>query len=252
MIDNPWFYAAAIPGVLITGISKGGFGGGLGVLAVPMMALVIDPILAAAIMLPILCVMDIIGAVVYRKSIDWPNLRILVPAAVIGIAIGTASFRYLDSSAIRLMVGLLAVGFAADYWLRRRFRPGETTGRDPIKGGLWGSLAGLTSFLAHAGGPPASVYLLPQRMHRTLFVGTTVYFFIIVNYVKLIPYAWLGQLSVANLSMTAVLLPLAPIGMLMGIWLHKRVSDTLFYGICYVLLVATGVKLLWDGVTGLA
>ena len=251
MIVDPWFYAAAVPGVLITGISKGGFGGGLGVLAVPMMALVIDPILAAAIMLPILCVMDIIGAVAYRRSIDWANLRILVPAAIIGIGIGTASFRYLDASAIRILVGVVAVGFAADYWLRRRSATEEPSSRDPIKGGFWGSVAGFTSFLAHAGGAPASVYLLPQRLNRTLFVGTTVYFFIIVNYVKLIPYAWLGQLSVANLSTTAVLLPLAPVGMVMGIWLHKRVSDGLFYRICYILLAATGVKLLWDGVTGL-
>ena len=251
MIDNPWFYALAIPGVLITGISKGGFGGGLGVLAVPMMALVIDPVLAAAIMLPILCVMDVIGAVAYRKSIDWLNLRILVPAAVIGIALGTASFRYLDASAIRLMVGTLAVGFAADHWLRRRARSGEPQQRSALKGGFWGSVAGFTSFLAHSGGPPASVYLLPQRLDRTLFVGTTVYFFIIVNYVKLIPYAWLGQLSATNLTVTAVLLPLAPVGMLLGIWLHKHVSDTLFYRICYVLLAATGVKLLWDGFTGL-
>ncbi len=251
MIDNPWFYAAAIPGVLITGISKGGFGGGLGVLAVPMMALVIDPILAAAIMLPILCVMDIIGAVAYRRSIDWRNLYILVPAALVGIAIGTASFRYLDAAAIRLMVGLLAVGFAADHWLRRRSTASDPSGRSLTKGGLWGGIAGFTSFLAHSGGPPVSVYLLPQRLHRTLFVGTTVYFFIIVNYVKLIPYAWLGQLSAANLAVTAILLPLAPIGMLLGIWLHKLVSEVLFYRICYVLLAATGVKLLWDGVTGL-
>lgn len=251
MIDNPWFYAAAVPGVLITGISKGGFGGGLGVLAVPMMALVIDPVLAAAIMLPILCVMDIIGAVVYRRSIHWPNLRILVPAAVIGIAVGAVSFRYLDASAIRLMVGLLAVGFAADHWLRRRSVAGEPARPDALKGGFWGSVAGFTSFLAHSGGPPASVYLLPQRLDRTLFVGTTVYFFIIVNYVKLIPYAWLGQLSVANLAVTAILLPLAPIGMALGIWMHRHVSDVLFYRICYGLLAATGVKLLWDGVSGL-
>lgn len=251
MIDNPWFYAAAIPGVLITGISKGGFGGGLGVLAVPMMALVIDPVLAAAIMLPILCAMDIIGAIAYRRSIDWANLRTLVPAALIGIAIGTASFRYLDAAAIRLLVGVLAVGFAADHWLRRRSATADPQGRSTLKGGFWGSIAGFTSFLAHSGGPPVSVYLLPQRLNRTLFVGTTVYFFIIVNYVKLIPYAWLGQLSLANLTVTAVLLPLAPIGMLLGIWLHKRVSDALFYQICYVLLAATGMKLLWDGVTGL-
>ena len=251
MIDNPWFYAAAIPGVLITGISKGGFGGGLGVLAVPMMALVIDPVLAAAIMLPILCAMDIIGAVAYRRSIDWRNLRILVPAALVGIAIGTASFRYLDAAAIRLLVGTLAVGFAADHWLRGRLATAEPKGRSATKGGIWGSMAGFTSFLAHAGGPPVSVYLLPQRLNRTLFVGTTVYFFIIVNYVKLIPYAWLGQLSVANLAVTAVLLPLAPIGMLLGLWLHKHVSDTLFYQVCYILLAVTGMKLLWDGVTGL-
>ncbi|NNG03927.1 MAG: sulfite exporter TauE/SafE family protein, partial [Inquilinus sp.] len=119
LIDDPWFYAAALPAVLIAGISKGGFGGGVGLVAVPLMALTVAPPQAAAIMLPILCFMDVFGVWAYRRRWDWRILRIVVPAALIGIAAGAASFRYLNADAIRLMLGLIAVGFTVRYWLRQ-------------------------------------------------------------------------------------------------------------------------------------
>jgi len=246
MIHDPLFYGVAVVAVLITAISKGGFGGGLGVMAVPLMSLVIDPIRAAAILLPILCLMDIFGVWAYRRTWDGANLRILIPAAVVGIAVGTALVRLIDEDFIRVLVGLIAVLFSLDYWIRRGRVSGNVQRLSRAKGGLWGGLAGFTSFLAHAGGPPVSVFLLPQRMDKSVLVGTTAIFFISVNYLKLIPYAYLGQLSAANLRESLVLAPLAPIGIGLGVWLHNRVSEKLFYQVSYVLVFLTGAKLLWD------
>ncbi|MEE8271092.1 MAG: sulfite exporter TauE/SafE family protein [Alphaproteobacteria bacterium] len=250
MIEAPWFYVLAVPAVLIAGISKAGFGGGVGVMAVPLMSLAVAPQQAAAVMLPILCLMDLFGVWAYRRRWDGRNLRIILPGALVGIAIGAATFRHLDAGLVRMLIGLVAVGFALDYWLRPR-AAGPARAADPARGGFWGMVAGFTSFVAHAGGPPISVYLLPQRLDRTLFVGTTVVFFITINYVKLIPYGWLGQLHGGNLTTSLVLAPLAPLGMWLGLALHRRVSDAAFYRICYGLLLATGAKLLYDGVPAL-
>ncbi len=251
MIQDPWFYVAAVPAVLIAGISKGGFGGGVGLVAVPLMALVISPIQAAGIMLPILCMMDLFGIWAYRNRWDSRNLRILLPAALLGIAVGTASFRYLDGDMIRLMLGVMALAFVTRHLLQTDAAArGEARGPDPVRGGFWGVIAGFTTFVAHAGGPPISIYLLPQRLDRTVFVATATVFYITVNYVKLVPYGWLGQLSTENLTTAAVLAPLVPIGMGLGLLLHRRVSDRLFYRICYALLAATGAKLLYDGTSG--
>ena len=245
MIDITLFYIIAVPAVLVTGISKGGFGSGLGVLAVPAMALVVSPVQAAGVMLPILCVMDAVGIWNYRRSWDLPNMKIMVPAAVIGIVVGTLMFDYMNEQAIRLLIGSIALIFALDHWVGRR--QAEPAGTSVIKGGFWSAVAGFTSFVAHAGGPPMSVYLLPQRLDRALFVGTTVVFFTAVNYAKLLPYWWLGQLEAGNLMTSLVLMPLAPIGVWLGIWLRDKISPPIFYETCYVFLAIVGAKLVWDG-----
>lgn len=253
MIDDPLFYVLAVPAILIVGISKGGFGGGLGTLAVPLMALAVAPQQAAAVMLPILCVMDLIAVWTYRRDWDRRNMWIMLPGALAGIAAGGLTFAYMDADMVRILVGALAIGFFAFEVARRWiFAPDRPPQRPSLpRGTFWSAVGGFTSFIAHAGGPPVNIYLLPQRMPKTLYQGTTVVFYFVVNYVKLIPYALLGQLSFGNLSTSAALLPLAPLAMLLGIWLHKRVSDRLFYLICYGLLLVTGCKLLYDGVTGL-
>lgn len=254
MIVDPIFYVLAVPAILIVGISKGGFGGGLGLLGVPVMSLAVAPPIAAAVMLPILCVMDLVGLWAYRRSWDRRNMARLIPAAVLGIAVGAASFRYLDVGAVRLLIGTIAVGFTLDYWTRslRRRETAEPRRPSTAAVGFWGSISGFTSFVAHAGGAPLSVVLLPQRLDKTVFVSTTVIFFAVVNYIKLIPYAWLGQLNATNLVTSAILLPLAPLGVLLGIWLHHRLDEAVFYRICYVLLFLTGIKLLYDGVASIA
>jgi len=251
LIEVPLFYALAVPAVLILGISKGGFGGGLGALAVPLVALVVSPLQAAAVLLPILCVMDLQGAWVYRGLWDAANLKILIPAALIGLGIGTISFRYLDAQIIRLIVGTVAVGFTVQHWLGG-LRAARTRRRlDALRGTFWGAVSGFTSFVAHAAGPPLSVYLLPQRMHKTRFLATTIIFVLFMNYLKLLLYAWIGQFSAENLYTSLVLLPLAPLGMCLGIWMHRIVPETLFYRICYLLLFLAGLKLLYDGSLGL-
>lgn len=250
MINDPIFYAAAVPAVLLFGISKGGFGGGLGLLAVPLMALVISPVQAAAILLPLLCLMDIVSVWQYRRLWDWNELRILLPASLVGIVIGTLLFEYMSPAVLRLIVGSVAVLFTVHYWVSNRRRvDGVASHFPPAAGAIGGAVAGFTSFIAHAGGPPVNMYLLRRPLNRTGFVATTVLFFAVVNYVKLVPYAWLGQLQPGNLATSLVLAPLAPVGVMIGVYLHKRVSDRFFFAFVYVLLFLVGLRLIYDGLS---
>jgi len=248
VISDPGFYLAAVPAVLLFGIAKGGFGGGLGVAAVPLMALVVSPVQAAGILLPLLCLMDLFGLWVYRENLNVNMQKTLIPGAIVGIAIGTMLFGYLSAAAIRVILGIIAIVFTLNHWL----------GLSPwvahhVRRAGWfaasasAALAGFTSFIAHAGGPPINMYLLTQGMNRTMFVGTTVLFFAVVNYVKLVPYGWLGQLDATNLWTSLVLAPLAPAGIAAGVWLHRRVSDRLFFRIAYAMLFIVGVRLLYEG-----
>jgi uncharacterized membrane protein YfcA len=253
VIADPLFYAIAVPAVLIVGISKGGVAGGLGSVSVPMMALVISPIHAAAIMLPILCLMDLFGLYAYRGVFDRRNLALMLPGAMAGILVGTLTFRYLSDDGVRLIVGFVALGFVAWNWAGARLLRRATDHRTkPGPAGIfWAGISGFTSFIAHAGGPPIHVYMLPQRIDKTLYVGTLVVFFTAVNYVKLVPYGFLGQLSASNLGTALILMPLAPVGIWLGVRFHKMLSESLFYTLCYVFLSLTGVKLIWDGLQGL-
>lgn len=235
--------------MLITGISKSGFGGGLGVLSVPLMALYVSPFRAAAIMLPILCLMDLITVWVYRKSWDRPNIRILLPASLVGVAIGALTFRYLTDAHIRIIVGAIAVTFSILFFLRRN--TAARRGPSIVRGSFWGMIAGFVSFGVHAGAPPVNVYLLPQRLDKTVFVGTLAVLFAAINYVKLIPYALLGQFDTANLLTALALVPLIPVGTWLGVKLHHRIPERPFYLVCYCLLTLMGAKLLYDGIVAL-
>ena len=248
VITDPVFYVIASVAVLINGVSKSGFGGGMGVLSVPLMALVIAPAQAAAVLLPILVMMDLLGVLYYRRKWDPVNLRILLPAMIFGVFLGMLLFRYLSDDHIRILVGSIAVAFTLDYVTAKRERPRRPP--SVVRGGFWGILAGFVSFGVHAGGPPVSVYLLPQKLDKTLFVGTTVILFTVVNLVKVVPYAMLGQLTIGNLYVSLLLLPLAPLGIWLGIAMHHRVNERWFYRICYLFLAITGGKLLWDGAWG--
>ena len=247
IITDPLFYAVAIPAVILVGIAKGGFPGAFGGMAVPLMSLAISPITAAGIMLPILCLMDLFGLWAYRGIWDRSRMKIMIFGAALGVIVGGLMFGHLNEQAIRFMVGSIAVGFALNHWLgfAARRKPGPQT---VANGVFWCGLSGFTSTVAHAGGPPLMIYILPLKMEKTLLVGTTVIFFTAVNYFKLIPYALLGQLNLANMSTSLVLAPFAPVGMALGVWLHRRVQEKVFYRISYTLLFLMGGKLIYDGV----
>ncbi|HYC38392.1 MAG TPA: sulfite exporter TauE/SafE family protein [Usitatibacter sp.] len=249
MIAEPWFYAVAIPAILLMGISKGGFGSGAGLFATPLMALAVPIPQAAAILLPILIVMDIAGLWAYRGVFSRENMRLILAGGVTGVALGTLTFRYFDEAWIRIILGLMAVGFVLQrYALRASTAPAP---RSTPKGFFWSTFSGLTSTIAHAGGPPISIYLLPQQLEKSVMVGTTVIFFAVINAVKVVPYAWLGLFDARNLATSAVLAPLAPVGIWLGITLMRRLSQETFYRVCYALLLVVGAKLLWDGARAL-
>lgn len=248
MITDPFFYLCAIPAVLIFGMAKGGFGGGIAVISVPLLSLALPPVQAAAIMLPLLLIMDAVAVWSFRGKWSAINLRFTLPGAIAGIAVGAFTFRYLSDDAIRILIGVVAVVFCLNYWLQ----PALERKAEPsiFHGSLWGTLAGFTSFGIHAGGPPMSIYLLPQKMEKTLLMGTFAVFFAVVNVVKLIPYTWLGQFDKTNLLTAAVLMPLAPIGVRLGYFLLHRISEQLIYRLCYFFLFVVGGKLLYDGISG--
>ncbi len=249
MITDPLFYAAAIPGVLLVGLSKGGFGGSVALLAIPLMSLVISPVQAAGIMLPILMTMDAVGLIAYRRVFHLPSLTILVPASLIGIAIGWATAAYVTADHVRLIVGIVALLFTIDYWRGGASR--EPAGQDRARGSFWGALSGFTSFVCHAGGPPFQMYMLPQRLDPRLLAGTAIIFFAIVNATKVVPYFFLGQFDSRNLTTSAVLLPLAPLATLTGVWLVRRTEPALFYRITYAAVFIVSLKLIYDGLAGI-
>ncbi len=247
MVDNPWFYVVAVPAVLIVSINKTGFGSGLGVLGVPLLSLTVPPLQAAAIMLPLLCVMDLFAMWAYRRRWDRRNLRIIMPAGIVGVGIGWLSAGYLSEHAIKLIIGFIAVWFTLHHW----FAPKGLASSAPheARGAACSAIAGYTSFLAHSGGPPLGMYLLPLRLEPSLFVGTTVMYWSVMNYAKLVPYAALGQFDARNLVTSAVLLPLAPIGVAIGVWLNRRITPLWFYRVCYALTFLAGLKLIGDGIS---
>ncbi|WP_185265623.1 sulfite exporter TauE/SafE family protein [Halopseudomonas xiamenensis] len=245
MITDPLFYLCAIPAVLLYGIAKGGFGGNIAILSVPLMSLVMPPQQAATILLPILCTMDLVALRTFRGRWSKPNLRIIVPAALVGTLLAWLSFSWMSDAHIQLMIGVIAVAFTLNIWLRRGEPP--VRGVSVWRGGFWGMVAGFTSFGIHAGGPPINVYLLPQKLDKTLLMGTIAVFFAVVNLAKVPAYIQLGQFDSGNLLTALVLLPLAPIGIRLGFWMLQRTNQELIYQLCYIFLFITGCKLLYDG-----
>ncbi|KAF7598501.1 MAG: hypothetical protein CGU28_12510 [Candidatus Dactylopiibacterium carminicum] len=243
-----WIVAALA--VLLTGISKSGFGGALSGLAVPFLTMWISPRDAAAVMLPILIAMDFAGLRAWRGKADWRELKILIPGALLGIIGGTLVFGILPDRAVKLAIGLIAVGFALDRVLRKG-KDQSADARPPRWfGWLCGAGSGFTSTLAHAGGPPVMIYLLSWKQPRETFVATMVFFFTVINLAKLPFYIGLDLFSVPTLTMSAILLPLVPVGVWLGIRLLRHIPERPFYLIATAALGLSGLKLLWDGLIG--
>lgn len=245
LITDPFFYAVAIPAVLMLGISKSGFGAGFGSLAVPLMALAVTVPQAAAILMPLLLLMDLLGLAAFRKNFDMKFLRFLVPFGLIGTVTGALLFRVLDAKAVAAIVGGITLIFLAQ---RLVFPPRPDSPPPPRwLGAILTVTSGFTSFVAHAGGPPLSAYVIPLRLSPIKFTATMAFFFFVINLSKWIPYAWLGLLDWRNMTTSLVLLPIAPIGVWIGVRLAKTIDPVLFYRIVYGGMFLTGCKLLWDG-----
>ncbi len=245
MITDWYFYAVTIPAVLLLGISKSGFGAGFGSLAVPMMALAVTVPDAAAILMPVLLLMDLLGIAAFRKDFDPALLRFILPYGVLGIVVGALLFKLLNSHTVAAIVGIFTLLFLAQ---RLLFPPRPDSALPPKwLGGLLSTVSGFTSFVAHAGGPPINAYVIPLGLSPVRFTGTMAFFFFVVNLCKWIPYAWLGLLDTRNMTTSLVLLPIAPIGVWIGVHWARRISQAVFYRFLYAGMLLTGLKLVWDG-----
>ena len=233
--------------VTLVGIAKAGFGGGVAVVATPLMALTISVTDAAALLLPLLIICDIFSVIHYRTNFSRPNIKRLLPGAVVGIALGAFFFGYFEGNQrmLKIGIGVLALAFVLFQALRRLIMEGAARTQRPsiFQGVLMGAISGFTSTLAHAGGPPIAINLLPQRLPRDLFVGTTVIFFAAVNLIKLIPYYYLGLLRPGNLVTILILSPLTYLGVMLGIYLNKKFTDRWFSRVVYTVLFLTGLQL---------
>src|SRR6218665_3627309 len=222
-MSDPAFWAVAVLAVLVVALSKSGLVGSLGLVGVPLLSLVMPARDAAGMMLPLLLVMDAIAIWTYRKDADWRILRIMLPGAFVGTVIGWVLWSFVSDAMVLLFVGILTLLFILDALLPLRKKLG---GLPPSKawGSIWGGMAGFTSFISHTGGPPFQIYVLPHRLSPLNFSCTTPFFFAIVTSAKRVPYFFLGQLNVSNLSHAAILAPLAIVGVSTGVWLVRRIS----------------------------
>jgi uncharacterized membrane protein YfcA len=244
LITDWQFYAISIPAVLLLGLSKSGFGAGFGSLAVPMMALMVTVPQAAAILMPILFVMDMLGLHAYRKEFDRKLLRFLIPMGLVGTVVGTLLFKVLDARWVAGLVGVFTLLFLAQ---RVLFPPRPDSAPPPRwLGALLTATSGFTSFVAHAGGPPLNAYVLPMRLAPVTFAATMSVYFTVLNLSKWAPYAWLGLLDMRNMATSIALLPFAPIGVLVGVRMARRMQPGLFYRLVHAGMLLTGLKLVWD------
>jgi uncharacterized protein len=245
VITDPWFYVVAVPAVLLMGLGKSGFLMGFGSLATPMLALALPVPQAAALMLPLLLVMDITGARQLWKERDRALLRLMLPAGLLGTVVGTVLFGLLSAKAVAGVVGAITLLFLAQRLLLPPRHDASPPGR--AAGFLLTMMGGFTSFVAHAGGPPIHAYVLPMRMDPVRLTATLAVLMTAINLSKWVPYAWLGLFDARNLATSLVLAPLAPLGVWAGIWATRRIDATWFYRIAYTGMAFTGAKLLWDG-----
>jgi uncharacterized membrane protein YfcA len=250
MITDPLFYLAAVPAVILLGLSKGGFSG-VSVLAVPLMTLAVSPVQAASITLPILIVQDVVSVWVFRRAWDGRSLAILIPSSLAGIVVGYLLAARVSSSAVEFALGVISLLFGGrQLWITWRGVIREHKSSD-VAGVAWGATAGFTSQIAHAGAVPFQIYMLPKRLERDVLIGTSAIFFAAMNWMKVPAYAALGQLTRGNMATSLVLLPLAVVSTVIGAKLIRRFAPERFYTLIYALLLLTGFKLAWDGIAAL-
>ncbi|MCU9836619.1 sulfite exporter TauE/SafE family protein [Ruegeria sp. WL0004] len=244
------FFAVTIPAVIFAGISKGGFGSGVAFASASILAIYLDPGQALALMLPLLMVVDLATLGPYWRRWSWPDARLLILGGMPGVALGAWLYHATDADLLRLLIGGISVAFVVWQVARGRGWVREFANRLPPSAGLLaGAVAGFTSFVSHAGGPPAAVYLLSQKLGKTEFQATTVVTFWAINIAKFIPYAWLGMFTLETAWADVLLTPFALLGAWLGVRAHHMVSERLFFALAHVMLTVTGVKLIWDALT---
>lgn len=247
MLTDPYFLAAVIPAVIALGLSKGGFAG-LGTISTPLVALILPPFEAAALLLPILIVQDVISIWVYRR--DWSawNLQVMLPGAALGVGLAWFLAALVPEAIVRLIVGAIGLSFVLNVWFGRK--PAQSAPHAP-SGIFWGAVSGFTSAFANAGGPPFQVYILPQQLPKLTLVGTATIFFATVNGLKVVPYFALGNFTGHGLLLSLSLMPLAIVANFAGIWLVRVTPVELFYKITYVLVFLLSLALIWQGCSAL-
>jgi len=248
VLADPTTLAVALIAVALTGLSKGGLGGAFALIGVPLMALAMPPVQAAALLLPVLLAMDAASLWTWRGRAQGWLLRAMLPPAMLGIGLGWLAAAVTPDAAVKLIVGLLALGFVA----RQFARPAPpATGPRRASAWGWGTLSGFTSFVAHAGGPPFQMHVLPLRLDPRDYTGTSVVFFAVVNMVKLVPYAALGLFEPGLLMASLWLMPVAVVAVFLGAALVRRMRPQVFYPFMFAMLALVSGKLIWDGITGL-
>lgn len=243
VITDPTFYAVAIPAVLLMGLSKSGFLSGFGALSTAMIALTVPVPQAAAIMLPLLAVMDATGVQRLWRECDRAMLKLLMPPALVGIVIGFALFRAVSTPTVSGLLGVLTLVFLVQRRLKATLSSVQTS---KPWARLMAATSGFTSFVAHAGGPPMMAYVLPLKLAPITMTATMAVLFAVINATKWVPYFFLGLMDWQNLSTSLLLLPIAPLGVWAGVWLTRRVKSAVFYNIADVGMLIVGLKLLGD------
>ena len=250
VIDSPLFYSVAIPAVILLGLAKGGFAG-VGAIAMPLIALVISPVQAAAIVLPVLIVQDVVGVSAFWRNLDRDVLKLMIPSAIIGIVAGYLLAAKVSATAVLGVLGAISILFAAyRLWLSRGGRVPTPSNAPTALGFFLGIATGFTSQVAHAGQPPFQMWVLPRQLSPQVVAGTTAVFFAVINILKVPAYIALGQFTRENLMTSAVLTPLAIVSTLAGVWLVRRVDAERFYTLIYVLMILVGIQLLFKALSG--
>ncbi|MEX0300893.1 MAG: sulfite exporter TauE/SafE family protein [Leisingera sp.] len=244
------FFVFAIPAVVFAGVSKGGFGSGAAFASASILALVLEPGMALALMLPLLMLIDLATLKPYWGRWNLRASLLLIAGGLPGVALGAWLYSAVNADAMRVLIGAVSVGFVL-WQMRGRLgvRSGPVSRLSDRSGLLAGVAVGFTSFVSHAGGPPAAVYLLSQKLRKTEYQASTVLIFWAINIAKAVPYAWLGMFTWDTLMLDLMLAPFALLGAWLGVRLHHSIPERWFFALTYVLLTVTGAKLIWDGLT---
>ena len=242
---NLLFFISVVPAIILYGIAKSGLGGSISLISVPLMTVVMPLNQALAVILPILIFSDIVAVYRFRREFDFSTLKLIVPFAALGIIIGSFTFKYFSEDLLKLIVGIMGFLFAGHYFLFKKEKKIPAK-KNFLKGAIFSSIAGFSSFCVHAGGTPTSIYLLPLRLKKEIYVGTRIIFFTFVNLIKLPLYIYLSMMNLDTLYQSIFLLPLAITGIFIGYKILKIIDENLFYNIIYALILLSSTKLIID------